>query len=416
MRCIEMMKPARLLRLALIPLMVFTLSAYGCAPQTQKGSDAAQAQDKAEETPAVSAPVIRQTSIPSFATKSGKLVSNTGTDLTLTFPSDLKVSGSKVIGPCRENLVFVQYTTATYNEQWKSYDDEVTHYGFLDGSGKFMFSIDPIVEKYGSTNNGSNSIRVDTGAYFNEGVAIVGIQNGNGSTHVAIDSSGSEIFSTTSQIEKEFKGGVIKVTADKSYTIYDKDGKVLLQTPDSIQCVGLGYYFIGDGSTGVLDYKGNVVLDIANIAAEGADNIKISAPGNEGIIKVEQKRGSANLYGLYSIPLQEWIIKPDSEDFKVQYGDELTLFINYGKDGYRFLNTDGTWVADLDTIPASSTGKPYSSTECLDLGNGWFLIHISYYSHGSSAGTWGLIHADGTTYSLEDCDPVIDYKEDGLYL
>lgn len=39
------------------------------------------------------------------------------------------------MAPCCENLALVEYTSATYNEEWQTYEDEQEHYGFANGDG-----------------------------------------------------------------------------------------------------------------------------------------------------------------------------------------------------------------------------------------------------------------------------------------
>lgn len=369
---------------------------------------------------------IRQEQTPSFATEEGGLITAMGNSIPLSFPEG--ATDGRVIAPCCENLALVEYTSATYNEEWQTYEDEQQHLGFVDGQGSFVFSLDSAMEKYGAYPSRKDTTR------FNDGIVAIALNSSTNpndpTTTVFFDTDGTELFAVEGVLPGSIlQGGVATIaTSDNRTELYDKTGQLLYSSDsiNSVQNAGLGYV-MDYGETVIFDYQGNTIFDASSIAAEGAEEINVNPVGVAGIVNIYQERDGAKLYGVYSISLGKWLIEPAPEPCTATYADEQTVSVHYsiregvGSHQFGLMDLNGNWLMDLSELPASKNGDENNGTTCYPLGNGWFATATEYstYSRGNTTGslTVALVHADDGLYELEDCDALVNYDlEDDLNL
>lgn len=381
----------------------------------------------------------QQVQLPSFTTSEGDLVTPSGDEVTLSFPNVGEVTKSRVIGDCLENLALVSYSVGTYNEEWDSYDDETTHLGYVDGQGQLAFSLDEITSKYGTECSVTNW-------GFNEGVAAIELRQADSDsnfTEVILNSSGKEIYAL-GENERFVNGGSAGVMYGGVITISDGNGGIKLidgegqllfenaggdgdesgsgyYSGEDYVSVGLGYVMKGGGSASlsngesvlILDYQGNTILDINSIVTEGAESVNVNPTGNVGIIQVNQTRGDSELYGLYSLPLNRWLIEPAAKEFEAIYANESTVAIAASKsDEFGMIDLEGDWVMGQDVIPKTRSGYEYLKTTFCSLGNGWVITNTDWDKDGPITGqfyrTLGLLHVDENECESVDCDVLIE--------
>lgn len=303
----------------------------------------------------------------------------------------------RYLQPMAENLVIVEYKTAEYDEEWKSYGEPTTHYAIV---GEKAVSLDPILQKYSVDQ--IHQIRP-----FRNGMTFLDLASEENRAYIAIDSDGKELTPPLlwdNNYDMDVAGNYVEAytqprVAENDYScdyeFYDKAGKLAYSGTNSVLVGENLVARTGDNEESIVyDTTGNPVVDLKSVANESAAKVyvvPIQRMAN-GVVEVDQYREAEDeypsLYGLYSIPLEKWLVEPTTSQINVHpYGSDIfSVSVSDGTIPRQFFNATTGEVVFTDD----------ENNRWFDLGNRWFVgiesdRESSYY---------GVYHFDGDNPGL----------------